>query len=90
MVLVSPKVYTRRQRVNRHQQGTQHPRGASHPTVTTHPRGAGLRDANQRGMTLGVETHPVGPRRAIQEGTTGGERTQTLKPNNISSVCGYQ
>ncbi|AES87842.2 hypothetical protein MTR_4g035290 [Medicago truncatula] len=87
---ISPKVYTRRQRVNRHQQGTQHPRGASHPTVTTHPSGAGLRDVNQRGMTLGVETHPAGPRRATQEGTTGGERTQPLKPNNISSVCGYQ
>jgi len=84
------KVYTCRQRVNHQQQGTQHPTGASHPTVTTHPRGAGSRDGNQRGMTLSVETHPVGPRRATQEGTTGGERTQPLKPNNISSANGYQ
>ena len=54
------------------------------------PRGAGLRDVTQRGMTLGVETHPVGPRRATQEGTTGGERMQPLKPNNTSSANDYQ
>jgi len=35
-------------------------------------------------MTFTVETHPVGPRRVTQEGTTDEERTQPLKPNNTS------